>query len=162
MRLINDNLQYYNLECIYLKCIAECNKEDVDLIFYDLYGLIYDTDRKIFEVKEKREHQQEFRKRIIERYKKCVITGAPAIMCEAAHIKPFSDCDSDEQYDIDNGILLRADVHKLFDLKLISINVDKVVLGNDLLADPEYEFLWGYNGKHVGISMDSGKYFSIV
>ena len=158
MKLINDNLQYYNLEAIYLKCIDAYNKEDVDLIFYDLYGLIYDVNGKIFEVKEKRDHQQTFREKIIDRYKKCIITDAPAIMCEAAHIKPFCECNNDEQYDIDNGILLRADIHKLFDLKLISINIDKIVLASEILTNQEYNFLWKYADKKITININSLKY----
>ena len=44
-------------------------------------------------------------------------------MVEAAHIKPFSHAENDEEkIDIDNGILLSPDIHKLFDSGAISFN----------------------------------------
>jgi len=51
---------------------------------------------------------------------KCAITGhGPKDVLEAAHIQPHS---VDGRNSIDNGLLLRADIHTLFDLHLMSIN----------------------------------------
>lgn len=47
---------------------------------------------------------------------KCVISGRYANRCEVAHIHEFKDCrDSGERYDINNGLLLDAGLHKLWD-----------------------------------------------
>lgn len=57
--------------------------------------------------------QADFRKRMALVYHlSCCVSGAPLIACEAAHLKPFAE---DGGYDNDNGLLLRADIHKLFD-----------------------------------------------
>ena len=63
--------------------------------------------------------QMEFRKKIIERDKVCIISGYDSIECEAAHIIPYSECKS---YETSNGILLNACLHKLFDQYIFSIN----------------------------------------
>ena len=74
--------------------------------------------------------QKEFRCKLLEAYQgRCAITGCdtePAL--EAAHIIPHSEKQS---YDVTRGILLRADIHTLFDLHLISVNpqTKKVVIG---------------------------------
>ncbi len=51
---------------------------------------------------------------------------------EAAHIFPFRGADTNH---IKNGLLLRADIHTLFDLHLISIDphTNKVVISSSLL-----------------------------
>jgi len=69
----------------------------------------------------KRTYQKDFRKAIINKYNKCVVSGANYERCEASHIVPFSE-DNVNRYNTDNGILLRADLHKLFDKYLVSIN----------------------------------------
>lgn len=73
------------------------------------------------ELKTKRTYQKEFRQAIINKYKKCIVSGANYERCEASHIVPFSE-DNVNRYNTDNGILLRADLHKLFDKYLVSIN----------------------------------------
>ncbi len=69
---------------------------------------------------EARRGQPEFRKNLLKAYKyKCAITGCDAEEAlEAAHIVPYSE---EENYDLENGLLLRADIHTLFDLRLINI-----------------------------------------
>lgn len=64
-----------------------------------------------------------FRKTLIEAYaSRCALTGCDVVdALEAAHIVPYFGPPSDR---IDNGILLRADVHTLFDLGQISIDPD--------------------------------------
>ena len=61
---------------------------------------------------------------------------------EAAHIKPFEGPHSDH---VQNGILLRADLHRLFDNDLIGINPKtfEVVLAPALRSDESYRHLHG-------------------
>lgn len=70
-----------------------------------------------------RRGQPEFRRKLLEAYKgRCVITGCSSEEAlEAAHIEPYSKTKNN---DPKNGILLRADIHTLFDCDLIGIDPD--------------------------------------
>ena len=71
----------------------------------------------------KRKGQSKFRKVLLDAYnERCVITRVnTAAALEAAHIEPYSDSMSNVP---DNGILLRADIHNLFDIGLLGIDPD--------------------------------------
>ncbi len=77
--------------------------------------------------------QSDFRRRLLAVYNsRCAISGCDAVEAlEAAHIKPYSGADSN---DPSNGVLLRADLHTLFDLNLIAIDPQHltIVLGTTL------------------------------
>lgn len=76
--------------------------------------------------------QDGFRKNLLKIYREtCAITGEKVPGLEAAHIKPHSICKKKEQYDKSNGLLLRADVHTLFDLNLIKIHPDSYLVEID-------------------------------
>lgn len=54
--------------------------------------------------------------------RKCAISGEKTLpVLEAAHIKPFAQSGTHE---VSNGILLRSDLHKLFDTGYITITTD--------------------------------------
>lgn len=78
-----------------------------------------------------RRGQKEFREKLFEIYDaKCAFTGCSAAEAlEAAHITPHSE---QQSYDLRNGLLLRADIHTLFDLLLISVNPEN---GNICVAE---------------------------
>lgn len=67
--------------------------------------------------------QGAFRVQLTDAYnRKCSVSGEKTLPAlQAAHIKPYSE--SGPHY-ISNGILLRADIHKLFDSGYITINPD--------------------------------------
>ena len=83
-------------------------------------------------------------------------------VCEVAHIKPFYESNPEEKYDPNNGILLSADLHKLFDLKLLTINPDtfQLRLTDSVLLDEEFKDYYQYNGKNLEIKSESKKYFN--
>ncbi len=64
--------------------------------------------------------QGAFRVLVTEAYKRrCAITGESTLpVLEAAHIKPFSRSGPNNAF---NGLLLRSDFHKLFDLGLVTL-----------------------------------------
>ncbi|OYT93843.1 MAG: restriction endonuclease [Burkholderiales bacterium PBB3] len=64
--------------------------------------------------------QGAFRLTLTEAYRKrCAITGESTLpVLEAAHIVPYA---TEGTHDINNGLLLRADFHKLFDAGLVSV-----------------------------------------
>lgn len=86
-----------------------------------------------------RRGQQTFRKKLLEQFKAtCVISGCKIIdILEAAHINPYR---GEKDHHSGNGLLLRADIHTLFDLDLIRINPKsfKVEISNKLIGS-EYE-----------------------
>lgn len=51
----------------------------------------------------------------------------------ASHIKPYSECDAKEAFDINNGLLLIANADALFDKFLISVNSKKELCHSFLL-----------------------------
>lgn len=70
-----------------------------------------------------RRGQQSFRKRLIEIYQsRCVISGCKLLdILEAAHISPYRGALDNLP---DNGLLLRSDLHTLFDLGHLAIDPD--------------------------------------
>ena len=89
-----------------------------------------------------REGQHEFRNALLKAYEgKCAITGcAVAEILEAAHIYPYRGAHTNRT---DNGLLLRADLHTLFDKGLVYVDTHGVIQLDDRLSGSEYEYLSG-------------------
>lgn len=87
--------------------------------------------------------QSKFRNDLLKEYQEtCAITGEKVPGLEAAHIKPHSVCEDSEKLDPKNGLLLRADIHTLFDLGLIDIEPESYLLKiDDRLKGSCYEDL---------------------
>jgi putative restriction endonuclease len=81
-----------------------------------------ESDRRQLIMQQIRERrgQSEFRQALRSRYgDRCMITGCEIIdILEAAHISPYR---GEEDNHPENGLLLRADLHTLFDLDLLGI-----------------------------------------
>lgn len=86
--------------------------------------------------------QQQFRNEILALFEEtCAVTGTKAKeVLEAAHIIPYS---VSHDHDHSNGLCLRADIHSLFDLGLISVSEDWFVTVSSRLSDEEYVKLDG-------------------
>ena len=80
-----------------------------------------------------RQGQQAFRNRLLAAYgRQCAVTGTTAVsVLEAAHIARYL---GPQSHRTDNGILLRADIHTLFDLHQLTVTPDYVVR-----VDPRFE-----------------------
>jgi Predicted restriction endonuclease len=89
-----------------------------------------------------REGQAEFRKRLVAHYGAvCMVTGtAHASVIDAAHILPYNGAATNT---LTNGLLLRKDIHALFDAGLLIIGPDLVVSVGAELEDPFYRSLDG-------------------
>jgi len=74
-----------------------------------------------------RRGQRVFRTKLLSAYdEKCAITGCDLVdLLEAAHILPFKGPDTN---DVRNGLLLRSDMHTLFDCGLISIDTKTMTI----------------------------------
>jgi len=95
------------------------------------------------QIKERR-GQQPFRDALRKLYgNRCLVTGCEILaILEAAHIKPYR---REEDNHPENGLLLRADIHTLFDLDLLGIEPERlgVELHPNLAKDNEYRKLNG-------------------
>lgn len=86
----------------------------------------------------RRQGQAKFRKQLLSAYSgKCAVTGcAVEALLEAAHIVPYQGSETNV---VTNGLLLRADIHTLFDLGLLWINPGSLLVEvAELLKQSEY------------------------
>lgn len=79
-----------------------------------------------------------FRDKLISRYgARCMITGCNVLaLLEACHVSKYQGPEDNHPA---NGILLRSDLHTLFDLDLIGLNLDMEVTIHTGLVGTEYE-----------------------
>ncbi len=148
---INKKLDLYLL---YKHLTSKYWKEDVDLLMYEQFQ--YECNN---ELSNKRTKQDKFRKELIDRYQKCIITGNGILICEACHIKPHFVCDDDEKYDVDNGLLMDSSFHKLFDIFMISINPQTHQLEiNNKLSKNEYSFVYQHKNKLIDVPKTCNNY----
>lgn len=90
-----------------------------------------------------RRGQPAFRRALFAAYRgRCAVTGCSvSAVLEAAHIIPYL---GDHTNHVQNGVLMRADIHTLFDLGLISISAEPFTIQvADELKDSEYWLLQG-------------------
>ena len=93
--------------------------------------------------------QPKFRKKLFRAYAgKCAFTGTSlADVLEAAHIIPYNGLSTNH---VTNGLLLRSDIHALFDLGLLSINPKdfRIYCAKQIRREPMYAEL---NGKPLRV-----------
>ncbi|MFY0646694.1 MAG: HNH endonuclease [Sulfitobacter geojensis] len=102
-----------------------------------------DLRAKAVAVVARRRGQARFRASLLEAYDaRCCITGCELKgVLEAAHITPYLGNSSNH---VQNGMLLRCDIHTLFDLGLLAINDSyEVLLAKQVAACPQYKALLG-------------------
>lgn len=102
-----------------------------------------DAREKTFRAIALRKGQRKFRSDLLEVYKQCIITGCDVVYTlEAAHIHPYK---GEETNKVWNGLLLRADIHNLFDLYLLTIEPEenKVHIAPELKNKKDYSEFQG-------------------
>jgi putative restriction endonuclease len=103
----------------------------------------YDARRRTYRQIVARQGQSTFRAALMEAYRgRCAITGCDAtVVLEAAHLRPYRGPDSNT---VTNGLLLRADIHTLLDLRQLALEpVTRTVALSKQLAGTQYEALSG-------------------
>ena len=98
----------------------------------------------------RRRGQRKFREALIQAYGgRCVVTGCDlTAVLEAAHVTPYLGPETNY---IQNGLLLRADLHTLWDLGLLALHPETHdVIIADALKETEYRDL---AGKRVSLPM---------
>jgi hypothetical protein len=90
-------------------------------------GSSEDAYRRVLRSIAQRQGQPRFRARLLEAYEgRCALTGCDAVEAlEAAHIVPASERGGNH---VTNGLLLRADLHTLFDLNRMGIHPHDLTL----------------------------------
>ena len=103
------------------------------------------VDKKVWREIVARQGQYRFRNALRDAYgNRCCISDSSIVeLLEAAHIDPHSDA---EDYSTNNGLLLRADFHTLFDRLLFALDDDQVIHISKRLMDSEYK---QYHGKRI-------------
>ncbi len=122
-----------------LKTVA---KKLVDKGEFDLKG-IEDSRERVLASIVRRQGQPKFRRQVKTAYQgRCAISGCSIeSILDAAHIYPYL---GEPTNHVTNGLLLRTDLHTLFDLGLITIDPQKLtVLVADSLCDSCYAELHG-------------------
>lgn len=116
---------------------------------------LQDARERVLRSIARRRGQPAFRKELLRAYGgRCAITGCSVTtVLEAAHIIPYLGSHTNH---IANGLLLRADLHTLFDLGLIAIcpqsrqvRVHSSLLGTDYAA---------FAGKEIGLPKDKSEW----
>lgn len=100
-----------------------------------------------------RRGQGKFRDSLLRAYREtCAISGCKIVeLLEAAHIRPHAE---KPNYALTNGLLLRADLHTLFDLGMLALNAElRVELAPHLLSS-EYRKLEGKRLQHPLLSSE--------
>jgi len=89
-----------------------------------------------------RQGQGRFRAQLLQHYRgQCAVTDEPCLdVLEAAHIEPFA---TSEDHAVTNGILLRSDLHTLFDLHLIGVDAKGALVVSPQVTSPTYRALDG-------------------
>lgn len=107
----------------------------------------------------RRRGQQKFREQLIDAYDgRCAITGCPVVpLLEAAHITPYMGPDTNS---ITNGLLLRTDIHTLWDLGLIAADPkNRTVWVNADVSDSTYQKL---SGASLNLPMNLAQWPSVA
>jgi hypothetical protein len=107
------------------------------------------VDELTYQSIKSRRGQSEFRKALLAKHDgACCISkcGAMAVL-EAAHIIPHTE---ETNYSLTNGLLLRADIHTLYDLNFIGIDASGKVHVSTSLKNTEYS---QYHGVSIGTSV---------
>jgi HNH endonuclease len=104
-------------------------------------------------IQRKRIGQQEFRAHLLEKYgDSCAISGAcPAEVLEAAHLYRYSNA---EVHDLEGGLLLRRDLHILFDRWLLTVNPTTLLIEVSPRLS-KFDFIAQYKGSRLKIAEQS-------
>ncbi|HEX4206688.1 MAG TPA: HNH endonuclease, partial [Ktedonobacteraceae bacterium] len=127
----------------------ETIKADIPIDNFDPANIL-DGRKHIIRSIVQRQGQGKFRQELVENFGCCAVSGCTVIdVLEAAHIIPYQGIHTNM---ISNGLLLRADIHTLFDLGLISIDPQSMtVLVSPKLDNTPYST---FKGKPISLPQD--------
>lgn len=118
------------------RIMAEIAETIYDKNEFDPDGVVDERERILHDIV-LRQGQPAFRKALLDAYDgRCTMTGCSVVqVLEAAHIYPYQ---GDETNNITNGLLLRSDIHILFDMNLITVHPEtlQIHISPTLIASP--------------------------
>lgn len=141
----------------YADYLAETTQNDLENDLTRIVGDCALTDTEKSTLVNARIGQGLFRKRLIDQWGGCAVTGYPDTrLLMASHIKPWSKANDQERLDPFNGLLLLPNLDKVFDLGYVSFeDSGKILISGEL---EELETI-GINGDmKVRLLMESKKY----
>lgn len=111
-------------------------------------------------IKQIRRKQSEYRQKLLEHMPFCPFTKVTDDrVLVACHIKPFSECNSDEEkYDYKNGITMTPTYHTLFDLGFITFEDNGTLQVSPFLSNINQERLHIKTGQQYRLQSGSEKY----
>lgn len=123
----------------------------VDRVFPDKM-FAYEECAELGKQKE-REGQHAFRKEILKNYQRqCAITREKTVpVLEAAHIEPYA---KSQNHLPSNGLLLKSDIHKLFDEGLVSITPEDLKFHVSSLLEKKYKngkYFYQFEGRAIAV-----------
>jgi hypothetical protein len=144
-----------NYKSVYKKLLKSYDKIELDFVRY----IHSDTEEK-----EVRKDQHSFRKELVKRYRQCIITQTDEQICEACHIIPFAECTDSDKYNTNNGLLLRSDLHKLFDSKKLKINPKTLIIeiADEILKNKKMKTYVKYVGEIIKVHAKSIPYLKKI
>lgn len=94
--------------------------------------------------------QGSFREKLINKYKKCIITGIEnKTLLFASHIKPWRISNNQERLSSENGLLLSPLYDKLFDKGFITFNKEGYMILSDKLGKDKYRIDFDEHIKYI-------------
>ena len=111
---------------------------------------LVDGRKKIFKNMFQRRGQPDFRKKLLKAYdSKCAVSGCDVEeVLEAAHIMSYLGASTNH---VTNGLLLRADIHTLFDIGDLKIDSNGTITVNEKLSGSIYG---QFNKKKISLPVD--------
>jgi hypothetical protein len=153
-----EQLEQYIINCNEIIYLNDINYKDFNYDSYDDFELdlkflietLYDN-YKIYNNKQERIEQEQFRRDLINKYGKCIITGTTCkTELEAAHIISFKEGSNKLGINtIDNGLLLKSNIHKTFDDNLWCINPNTLLI--EVKENMDVGEIINYKGQKVNI-----------
>lgn len=132
--------------------LEAARKEAETTLAFDPANLVDGRNKVLLEVV-RRQGQPQFRAKLIEAYGgRCAVTGCDVeAVLEAAHISPYRGAETNL---VQNGLLLRADIHTLFDLGRLKIATDLTVKLHENLQGTIYS---EFDGRQIRVPADASK-----
>ena len=150
--IINSNKIIYLNDINYKDFNYDCY-DDLELDLFFLIDTLY-SDYKIYKNKQERTEQEQFRRDLINKYSRCIITGSTCkTELEAAHIVNYRDNNAFGINTTDNGLLLKSNIHKTFDDNLWTIN--PITLMIEVKENIDAGEIMNYNGYKIDIIMNN-------
>lgn len=128
------------------------NCDTVDNVNEDeLIGNVSATEKEV--IVKSRVGQGVYRSKLIKKYNgQCIVTGLrhPKLMV-ASHIKPWAVCSNYERIDESNGLLLSANIDRLFDSGLLTFKANGEIVISKYVGEYNARLLGLENGRKVNL-----------